>query len=129
MVRRHRTGLRCAGRIAMAGLLASLSACSMADSLNNFLFGGKVAPGTQRVKGFIGAVVADEPGAALIAREILATGGNAADAAVALAFALSVTYPSRAGLGGGGGCLVYRPDKDGPGLGSPEAIVFVPLAP
>ncbi len=111
-----------------AGLLAG---CSAVDVVSGPLTGGGGPPeGTPgHVAGFLGAVVADEPQAALVGRQALSSGGNAADAAVAVASTLAVTLPSRAGLGGGGACIAYKPGRNSPNKGVAEADIFVPLAP
>ncbi len=54
-----------------------------------------------------GMVVTPEPRAARIGVEILQKGGNAVDAAVAVGFALAVTYPSAGNIGGGGFMLIH----------------------
>lgn len=71
------------------------------------------------VSGFLGGAAAEEPRAALVARDVLSAGGSATDAAVAGAFALTATLPSRAGIGGGGACLVFERQP-----GTTQAILF-----
>lgn len=51
-------------------------------------------------------IVAQEPIAASVGVSVLKAGGNAVDAAVAVAFALAVTHPSAGNLGGGGFLLL-----------------------
>jgi gamma-glutamyltranspeptidase/glutathione hydrolase len=54
-----------------------------------------------------GMVVAQEARAARIGVDILRRGGNAVDAAVAVGFALAVTYPRAGNIGGGGFMLIH----------------------
>ena len=55
-------------------------------------------------------VVAEEPVATEIGAAVLKSGGNAVDAAVAVGFALAVTFPYAGNIGGGGFMLIRLAD-------------------
>src|SRR5690349_20458483 len=70
-----------------------------------------------------GMVASPEPLATAAGLEILKNGGNAFDAAVAVGFALAVTYPTAGNLGGGGFLVGLTAE------GQPVAIDFREKAP
>lgn len=82
-----------------------------------------VASDATQIEGFRAGVVADEPRAALIGRTAIASGGNAADGVVAAYFAMAVTLPSAAGLGGGGICIAHNAEEK-----TTDIIDFLPRA-
>jgi gamma-glutamyltranspeptidase/glutathione hydrolase len=75
------------------------------------------------VVGEAGAVTSVEANATRAGVAVLESGGNAIDAAVAVAFALAVTHPSAGNLGGGGFMMVRTAD------GRSTAIDFRETAP
>ncbi|MCW8804483.1 MAG: gamma-glutamyltransferase [Ignavibacteriaceae bacterium] len=64
----------------------------------------------QPVRAENGMVVSTSSYASKIGVDIMKKGGNAVDAAVAVGFALSVTYPSAGNLGGGGFMVLHLAD-------------------
>lgn len=92
--------LRLLGPLA-ALLLVGACSLDMGDPLTTLT--GSSMPKTS------GLAVGDEPFAVRVGASVLASGGDAADAATAMYFALAVTYPVAAGLGGGGLCVVHDP--------------------
>jgi len=59
-------------------------------------------------KALHGMVVSVSPPATRVGLEILKVGGNAVDAAIAVEFALAVTWPAAGNIGGGGFMMVHR---------------------
>lgn len=113
----ERKTTRFARQISVLALALGVAACAGKEQ--------KLAKGSVGyVEGFIGGVVADEPRAALVGRDILSGGGSAGDAAAAMYFTLAVTLPSRAGLGGGGVCVAFDRAK-----GTTDVLDFTAQAP
>lgn len=65
------------------------------------------APNDLVARGAHGVVVSQDPHATQVGLKVLQDGGNAVDAAVAVALTLAVTHPQAGNLGGGG-FLLYR---------------------
>jgi gamma-glutamyltranspeptidase/glutathione hydrolase len=114
----HNSVLRSAVRLALAGLLALPSAAwgDEHSAKDNGLH-------AQRAVAQNGMVVAQEALAARVGADILQKGGNAVDAAVAVGFALAVTYPRAGNIGGGGFMVIHRAD------GSNTTIDYREVAP
>jgi gamma-glutamyltranspeptidase / glutathione hydrolase len=117
-MRLHNSVFRGAVCLALAGLLALPSAARSDEhgAQNNGLR-------AQRAFAQNGMVVAQEALGARVGAAILQKGGNAIDAAVAVGFALAVSYPRAGNIGGGGFMVIHRAD------GSDTTIDYREVAP
>lgn len=99
------------------GKALAVSVCWLA------LAGSSLAQGPLNYRVRSGLVVSDSEIASKVGAEVLRKGGNAIDAAVAMAFGLAVTLPAAGNLGGGGFMVIRMPD------GSRYALDFRERAP
>ncbi|MEK9969388.1 MAG: gamma-glutamyltransferase [Ferrovibrio sp.] len=119
---KHGRGIRQCALLALVALITA--SCGGSSNSGDGWFGSKGSAGqVDYMAGFRGGVAADEPRAAMVARDILANGGSAADAVAAAALTYAVTYPSGAALGGGGVCIAADAVTK-----KAETIEFVPPA-
>jgi gamma-glutamyltranspeptidase/glutathione hydrolase len=86
--------------LASSGFALAQSQPQLASTLHTI-------PPVQGILAHHGMVVAQEQRAARIGVKILDRGGNAVDAAVAVGFALAVTYPRAGNIGGGGFMVIH----------------------
>jgi gamma-glutamyltranspeptidase/glutathione hydrolase len=103
MIRAHRI-------VTLAAPLLALSACTATPPSNAASDEAPVFPAQNRpdIRGTHGAVSADHPLAAQAGLRVLQEGGNAVDAAVAMAGVLAVVRPQMNGVGGDAFILVYQ---------------------
>ena len=102
--------LRLNRRIVWIGGAALSLACTPSPAPPGSAAPAVVAATGRSSSGAHGMVVSASAIASDVGRNVLATGGNAVDAAVATAFALSVTYPVAGNIGGGGFMVIRMPN-------------------
>lgn len=105
----HPSTGRTTGRHRVRQLLAVTTVFAASAALVTASPGSATAKNSgSTARGTGGAVSSVDVNASRIGRDVLARGGNAADAAVAMASALGVSEPYSAGIGGGGYFVFYN---------------------
>ncbi|MEX2570028.1 MAG: gamma-glutamyltransferase, partial [Gemmatimonadota bacterium] len=116
----RRLSLAALAFIVLAGSACSPTSQSAAPAPQAQMLGDEGPLGLPSTNGL---VVSQSEIGSRIGADILARGGNAVDAAIATGFAMVITNPSNANLGGGGFMIVQLPD------GQTESLDFREKAP
>src|SRR5438477_3641791 len=90
--------------------LALATACVSRPKATTAVGTAALLPASRYAVAQHGMVVSASAIASEVGRNVLATGGNAVDAAIATGFALAVTYPVAGNIGGGGFMVIRFPD-------------------
>ena len=91
--------------IIIGGFLISSCKTKAVETTNSLVY-----PQNKQLMGEKAMVVSAHPLASKVGVEILKQGGNAVDAAIAVQFALAVTYPGAGNIGGGGFMVIRMAD-------------------
>src|SRR5271165_3209928 len=111
--RREARAERAASGLAfLAGFAILILAATPAAAQDRFILESSGVAAAQVATAPHGMVVSQEKRATEIGLDVLARGGNAVDAAVAVGFALAVTLPKAGNIGGGGFMVVHLADRN-----------------
>ena len=100
------------GVAVLAGFATLILAASPLAAQNRFILESSGVAAAQVATAPHGMVASQERRATEIGLDVLARGGNAVDAAVAVGFALAVTLPKAGNIGGGGFMVVHLADRN-----------------
>jgi gamma-glutamyltranspeptidase / glutathione hydrolase len=111
MRRRPRAEHMASGLPVLVSLAILILAATPLAAQNRFILESSGVAAAQVATAPHGMVASQEKHATEIGLDVLARGGNAVDAAVAVGFALAVTLPKAGNIGGGGFMVVHLADR------------------
>ncbi|SOC40789.1 gamma-glutamyltransferase [Salinicoccus kekensis] len=94
-------------RLSMIAGVALLTAVTLSQFAAASSFQPDYGTENNTATGSDGMIVSAHPLASQVGLDVLESGGNAVDAAIAMQYALTVTEPMMSGIGGGGFMMVY----------------------